>query len=743
MSAESSEISVRDNYIVAKGDDSTARLNYKKSAISAGNIILGLGNKARAVLSLDNSKFVASDGIIIGEGDNAVTSLSVVDSSLFKGERINIGNGLYSNNSINITNKSVFDFGSSQESAIGEGDYSRSLVTINDASVYGDGSLTLAKGNNSLAVLNLQDNALTNANNISLATGSGSKAVVNVSNSNPEQFNPVSMEAGKGYVEVNFDGINGYALSTKFICMDSGSCTDTVMNIKRGAVSLSGSNDWKGVVNVDNGARLDARGDDVVDGTLNVSGEARVDFNGYSQHITGINNEGMIYFSDGSASSNVYLEKDYVAGGGSGLQFGVSGKKESDVLYVNGDTAGRSGVVVTTNNKNKIKKGGETLLIGVNGRSSGSFYFDSLIKNGREYKVTGDYIDVGAWEYALNKKMKSWYLDMDMRPEPGAFINNSRTMLEMFALQRYDIPGQHRYPALFEGSYNNGMWIQFNNDSGSNTEEYDNLKTKYGLNSMMMGGDIYNWTDGYNYSHIGIMGGTGRATNRTTSTNHKSANGNVDGYALGFYHVYQQNISDGLNDSERQGLWTYSSLQYMDYKNSVRATNNFKADYTMSGFRLTGEVGYLKNTGRVQSGDFYIEPKLYLSHTELSGGKVEDLQGDKIASPDSLTLIEPGVFFSYRQTHESTSNDEAMFKDYIQQSVVDAWFGGGYLFKSGNYSRTNFGLDMVEYKASDTFTLKSGIEFELHKDVRLLLSSSYSINDERNLSLILGGSYYF
>ncbi|MCH1275311.1 autotransporter outer membrane beta-barrel domain-containing protein, partial [Pseudomonas aeruginosa] len=75
-------------------------------------------------------------------------------------------------------------------------------------------------------------------------------------------------------------------------------------------------------------------------------------------------------------------------------------------------------------------------------------------------------------------------------------MNNSKSMLDMFALQRYDIPGQHRYPTLFENLYNNGMWIQFNNNSGSNSEVYDNLKTSYSLNTMMIGGDIYNWTDG-------------------------------------------------------------------------------------------------------------------------------------------------------------------------------------------------------------------------------------------------------
>ncbi|HFI1681413.1 TPA: autotransporter outer membrane beta-barrel domain-containing protein, partial [Escherichia coli] len=743
MDANDAGISVVGDYIVAKGDGSEATLIYKKSDINLGNGILGAGSGVKTDLSLDNSKFVASDGIIIGEGDNAITNLSISDNSVFKGERINIGNGAYSQNSISITGNSIFDFGSSQESTIGEGDYSQSLVTINDASVYGDGSLTLAKGNNSFAVLNLQDNAVTNANNISLATGLGSKAIVNVSNMNSGQFNPVSMGAGDGYAEVNFDGVNGYTLSTNFICMDSGSCADTVINVKRGTVSLSGTNDWKGQINVYDGTRLDARGNDAVDGILNVSKEAQVDFNGYSQHMTGIDNKGMIYLSDGSASSDVYLDKDYVAHDGSGVQFGIFGQKEADVMHVKGDTSGSSGIVVTTNSKNKIKKGGDILLVEVNGDSSGSFYLNSLIKNGKEYKVTGDYIDVGAWEYALNKKRKNWYLSVDMRPEPGAFINNSKSMLDMFALQRYDIPGQHRYPTLFENLYNNGMWIQFNNNSGSNSEVYDNLKTSYSLNTMMIGGDIYNWTDGYNYSHIGIMGGMGSAANKTTSTNNKRATGNVDGYTLGLYHVFQQNISDGLNESERQGLWTYSSIQYMDYDNSVSSTNNFKADYGVNGFRLTGEVGYLKNIGGIQPSDFYVEPKLYLSHTELSGGVVEDLQGGKITYPNSLTIIEPGVFFSYRKTHESTSNDEAMFKDYIKQSVVDAWFGGGYSFKTGNYSRTNFDSDMVEYNTSDNFVLKSGVEFEFLKDARLLLSSSYSINNDRNLSFILGGNYYF
>ncbi len=743
MDANDAGISVVGDYIVAKGDGSEATLIYKNSDINLGNGILGAGSGVKTDLSLDNSKFVASDGILIGEGDNAITNLSISDNSVFKGERINIGNGAYSQNSISITGNSIFDFGSSQESTIGEGDYSQSLVTINDASVYGDGSLTLAKGNNSFAVLNLQDNAVTNANNISLATGLGSKAIVNVSNMNSGQFNPVSMGAGDGYAEVNFDGVNGYTLSTNFICMDSGSCADTVINVKRGTVSLSGTNDWKGQINVYDGTRLDARGNDAVDGILNVSKEAQVDFNGYSQHMTGIDNKGMIYLSDGSASSDVYLDKDYVAHDGSGVQFGIFGQKEADVMHVKGDTSGSSGIVVTTNSKNKIKKGGDILLVEVNGDSSGSFYLNSLIKNGKEYKVTGDYIDVGAWEYALNKKRKNWYLSVDMRPEPGAFINNSKSMLDMFALQRYDIPGQHRYPTLFENLYNNGMWIQFNNNSGSNSEVYDNLKTSYSLNTMMIGGDIYNWTDGYNYSHIGIMGGMGSAANKTTSTNNKRATGNVDGYTLGLYHVFQQNISDGLNESERQGLWTYSSIQYMDYDNSVSSTNNFKADYGVNGFRLTGEVGYLKNIGGIQPSDFYVEPKLYLSHTELSGGVVEDLQGGKITYPNSLTIIEPGVFFSYRKTHESTSNDEAMFKDYIKQSVVDAWFGGGYSFKTGNYSRTNFDSDMVEYNTSDNFVLKSGVEFEFLKDARLLLSSSYSINNDRNLSFILGGNYYF
>ncbi|EPC9767228.1 autotransporter outer membrane beta-barrel domain-containing protein [Escherichia coli] len=743
MSANNSEISVVGDYTVAKGDGSEATLIYKNSDINLGNGILGAGSGVKTDLSLDNSKFVASDEIIIGKGDNAITNLSISDHSVFKGERINIGNGSYSKNSISITGNSIFDFGSSQESTIGEGDYSQSLVTINDASVYGDGSLTLAKGNNSFAVLNLQDNAVTNANNISLATGLGSKAIVNVSNMNSGQFNPVSMGAGDGYAEVNFDGVNGYTLSTNFICMDSGSCADTVINVNRGTVSLSGTNDWKGQINVYDGTRLDARGNDAVDGILNVSKEAQVDFNGYSQHMTGIDNKGMIYLSDGSASSDVYLDKDYVAHDGSGVQFGIFGQKEADVMHVKGDTSGSSGIVVTTNSKNKIKKGGDILLVEVNGDSSGSFYLNSLIKNGKEYKVTGDYIDVGAWEYALNKKRKNWYLSVDMRPEPGAFINNSKSMLDMFALQRYDIPGQHRYPTLFENLYNNGMWIQFNNNSGSNSEVYDNLKTSYSLNTMMIGGDIYNWTDGYNYSHIGIMGGMGSAANKTTSTNNKRATGNVDGYTLGLYHVFQQNISDGLNESERQGLWTYSSIQYMDYDNSVSSTNNFKANYGVNGFRLTGEVGYLKNIGGIQPSDFYVEPKLYLSHTELSGGVVEDLQGGKITYPNSLTIIEPGVFFSYRKTHESTSNDEAMFKDYIKQSVVDAWFGGGYSFKTGNYSRTNFDSDMVEYNTSDNFALKSGVEFEFLKDARLLLTSSYSINNDRNLSFILGGNYYF
>lgn len=69
------------------------------------------------------------------------------------------------------------------------------------------------------------------------------------------------------------------------------------------------------------------QGNDAVDGILNVSKEAQVDFNGYSQHMTGIDNKGMIYLSDGSASSDVYLDKDYVTMMVPVYSSGFSGRK--------------------------------------------------------------------------------------------------------------------------------------------------------------------------------------------------------------------------------------------------------------------------------------------------------------------------------------------------------------------------------------------------------------------------------
>ncbi|EKQ3330677.1 autotransporter outer membrane beta-barrel domain-containing protein [Escherichia coli] len=743
MESNDTLISAQGNYVAAQGDTATASLKYNNTDITVGGAILGVGESAKATLDFNNSRLVASGNVVIGDGQNAVAELNLSDGSVFKGERINIGNGISSQNTITVTGGSVFDFGSSQSSAIGEGENSNSVVTINNGYIYGDGSLTLAKGKNSSAELNLQDNAISNANNISLATEFGSRAIVNISNANSGQFNPVSMGAGDGYAEVNFDGINGYTLSTNFLCMDSHTCNDTVMNIKRGTVSLSGMNDWKGQINVYDGTRLDARGNDAVDGMLNVSKEARVDFNGYSQHMTGIDNKGMIYLSEGSASSNVYLDEDYVAHDGSGVQFGIFGQKEADVMHINGDTSGRSGIVVTTNSKNRIKKGGDILLIEVNGDSSGEFYLHSLITNGKEHKLSGDYIDVGAWEYILNKKRKNWCLSVDMRPEPGAFINNSRSMLDIFSLQRYDIPGQHRYPALFENLYNNGVWIRYETMSGKDHEVYNNLKSDYSRDIMMLGADIYNWTDGYNFSQIGIMSGIGNAKNETTSTNGKKANGSIDGYTAGLYHIYQQNFSDGLNDSERQGLWTYSAIQYMDYDNSVNSGNKFNVKYKANAFRLTGEVGYLNNLSDLSYGTFYIEPKLFVSHTELSGGSVKGTQGEKISSPDSLTKIEPGVLFSYRKTRESTSDNESFFKDYIKQSVLDAWVGGGYSVNTGNYRSSDFDSDTVRYKDGNDVLLKSGVEFEFIKNSRVLVSSTYKINDNRELGFMLGGYYYF
>lgn len=150
--------------------------------------------------------------------------------------------------------------------------------------------------------------------------------------------------------------------------------------------------------------------------------------------MIGIDNKGMIYFFDGSVLLDVYLDKDYVVYDGFGVQFGIFGQKEVDVMYVKGDIFGSLGIVVMINSKNKIKKGGDIFFVEVNGDLLGSFYFNLLIKNGKEYKVIGDYIDVGVWEYVLNKKRKNWYLSVDMCFESGVFINNSKSMLDMFVL---------------------------------------------------------------------------------------------------------------------------------------------------------------------------------------------------------------------------------------------------------------------------------------------------------------------
>lgn len=55
---------------------------------------------------------------------------------------------------------------------------------------------------------------------------------------------------------------------------------------------------------------------------------------------------------------------------------------------------------------------------------------------------------------------------------------------------------------------------------------------------MMIGGDIYNWIDGYNYLYIGIMGGMGSVVNKIMLINNKRVIGNVDGYIFGFYYVF-------------------------------------------------------------------------------------------------------------------------------------------------------------------------------------------------------------
>ncbi|EAN2945066.1 autotransporter outer membrane beta-barrel domain-containing protein, partial [Citrobacter werkmanii] len=743
MNIDNSMINIENNYSLAKGEKAEAKLAYNNSYINLGNGSIGTGVAANTELNLQKSKFNASKAITIGAGDESLTKINVSDNTYFGGREVSIGSGIRSTNAINIYGNSTFNFGTSVSSTIGEGDESNSVVVVNNGSIIGDGTLTLAKGARSQAELTLQENAITNANDITLAAGSDSKTVVNVLNSNAKQFNPRIMTAGKGFSEVNLDGPNGFELTTQFLCLENESCDETEINIKRGNVSLMSKHDWKGRINIYEEALLNAKNDYAVNGTINIKNNSMLNVNGFNQNVVSINNLGTLKLSSGSASANLNIEKDYYGEDGSKINFGVFGKRNADEMHVNGDTVGQSALVLDVNNNIRRKKAGSILLIEVGGKSDGHFYLESLNKQGVKYNVTNDYITVGAWEYELNKKRKNWYLDVNMRPEPGAFINNSKSMFNMFGLQRYDIPGQHIYPSLFENLYNNGVWIRYDHASGKNEEEYANLASKYSFGTVMLGADIYNWTDGYNYSQIGLMGGVGSAKNTTVSTNNKVATGRVNGYTAGVYHTYQQNITDGLRDSERQGLWTYAALQYMSYTNSVYSTNKFDADYNTNGYKATGELGYLYNILETSYGDYYIEPKFYSSYTGLSGGIIKGKQGNEVKYSSENLNVEPGLRITYRKTKQSSSNSDSLFKDRIKQSVLEGWVGSGYSVDLIKGEKATFDSDEVNYKQNTNIVLTGGVEAAVSKSARVQVTAKYLLNNERDFNLMFGGMYRF
>ena len=168
----------------------------------------------------------------------------------------------------------------------------------------------------------------------------------------------------------------------------------------------------------------------------------------------------------------------------------------------------------------------------------------------------------GLYDYVLQsgsgtgQNAEDWYLTSyltptsttpTIRPDAGAYLSNLVAANTMFDLRLHDRLGEPQFTEAFaDKDLEPTVWARATYDHTKFKDATGQITSKVDKNTLQIGADLAKWSDNKDNRFVfGVMAGYGWASSDSTSalTNY-TADGKVEGYALGLYGTWYANKAD-------------------------------------------------------------------------------------------------------------------------------------------------------------------------------------------------------
>lgn len=409
-----------------------------------------------------------------------------------------------------------------------------------------------------------------------------------------------------------------------------------------------------------------------------------------------------------------------------------------DKLIVNGNTAGKTQVVVN----HAGGTGAQTLqgieLISVTGNSTGEF-----TQKGR--------IVAGAYDYRLlrgaGNANKNWYLTSDtnvvapdptpvtpevpgtpdegeaiitpgkptetvrpgqmiVRPEVGNYIANIAAANTLFNLRLHDRGGETQYVDALTGEKKlTSLWMRNVGGHQQVRDGSSQLKTETNRYVLQLGGDLAGGSsNGTDSLHFGAMAGYGNARSNTDSnvTGYRSQ-GHTTGYNLGIYGTWYQ------QPDQQTGAYLDSWLQYSWFNNSVNGDHLQAEQYKSSGFTASIESGYSWKVGEDGlKNSYFIAPSAQFIWMGVKADDFNEANGTRVSSKgDGNVQSRLGVRASLKTPGETG------------QTVLTPYVEANWINNSKAFGSTFDGVNMRTQGEKNIGELRVGLDSQLNSDLNL------------------------
>ncbi|MBB3227610.1 autotransporter family porin [Luteibacter sp. Sphag1AF] len=412
-------------------------------------------------------------------------------------------------------------------------------------------------------------------------------------------------------------------------------------------------------------------------------------------------------------------------------------ESRTNVLHIEGDTAGETGVLVQASSG----QGGQTThgirVIDVDGQSGGNFTLARRVVAGPYEYFLSRGADGSAWE-------GDWYLhsaaptikplpdesdnDNDeenpppppppvLRPEAGAYHANQRALTSLFHTTLRDRRGEVEV---------NGAWGRVEHDHAT-YDTHGQLRAASNTWSLRLGQDLWRFDTGLGYA--GVMASTGQAhTSSVSRVTGYAARGKVRGAAFGAYTTWF------ADPAGVQGFHVDAWSQYAHFNASVEGSGLPRERYSAGTWDNSVEVGYALPVAHGKSVQVFLEPQAQVVHTQVDGRRHTETGGTRVDFRDAAGISQR---LGLRLHAEATTATGTTLRPYV---------GWNWLYRQRSLDRLAFNGERIAVNAPQhTHAVTLGLEARNQSrwTVWLAIESVMGKQRYRSLGGTLGARYHW